>query len=139
MANRIVISPKGHTKPIARYSPAISVSISPGDRMVFISGQVSSDAAGETVSVGDPAGQARYVFEKIEHLLVEAGGIMEDIVSLVIYLTDMENFEAISEVRNKVLTEPPPSSTLVEVSRLAVTDHLVEISAIAVLPSERKS
>jgi enamine deaminase RidA (YjgF/YER057c/UK114 family) len=138
MANKIIISPKGHTKPIARYSPAISVAIAPGDRMVFISGQVSSDASGQPVSVGDPAGQAWYVFEKIEQLLVEAGGGMDNIVSLVIYLTNIENFEAVSEVRNKVLAEPPPSSTLVEVSRLALPHHLVEISAIAVLSSDGK-
>ena len=136
MTKRVVISPKGHTKPIARYSPAISVAISPGDRLLFISGQVASDSAGKTVFPGDPAGQTGYVFEKIEHLLVEAGGGLRDLVSLIIYLTDMANFEVVSSVRNRVLAEPAPTSTLLEVSGLALADHLVEISAVAVLSSD---
>ena len=62
-------------------------------------------------------------------------GSLADLVSVIIYVTDIANFAAISEVRNRVLRDPPPASTLVEVSRLAIAEHLVEISATALISS----
>lgn len=49
----------------------------------------------------------------------------------------MADFAAVSAVRNRVLSAPAPSSTLVEVSRLAIAEHLVEISGVAVVEERR--
>jgi len=54
-------------------------------------------------------------------------------VNVVIYLADIGDFIGVSAVRNKILGDPAPASTLVVVNRLAEADCLVEISGIAVV------
>ncbi|GHJ26091.1 MULTISPECIES: RidA family protein [Streptomyces] len=130
------VRPAGHTPPIGRYSPAVSVPVG-GGRLVFVSGQVSADGEGRTIGPGDAATQAETVFHRISEVLKAAGGTLADLVSLVIYLVDLDDFTAVSTVRNRVLADPAPSSTLVEVSSLAIRDHLVEISGVAFVPDGR--
>ena len=129
------IHPSGHTLPIGRYSPAVAVPLDGKRTMVFISGQVAGNAEGRTVGVGDPGCQTEEVFRRIAEILHEVGGDVGDLVSVVVYLADMAHFPAVSAVRDRVLRAPPPASTLVEVARLAVADHLVEISGVAVVRS----
>ncbi|MFC9268304.1 RidA family protein [Streptomyces zhihengii] len=131
------VQPPGHTLPIGKYSPAVSVPLDGGRRMVFVSGQVSSDAEGRVIGPGDAALQAETVFRLLSEVLAEAGGELSDLVSVVVYLADMADFAAVSAVRNRVLGDPAPSSTLVEVSRLAIAEHLVEISGVAVVGEGR--
>ncbi|MBW5248087.1 RidA family protein [Streptomyces poriferorum] len=132
-----VIQPPGHTLPIGKYSPAVSVPLGNGRRMVFVSGQVSSDAEGTVIGPGDATVQTETVFRLLSEVLKKAGGELADLVSVVIYLSDMADFAAVSAVRNRVLSDPAPSSTLVEVSRLAIAEHLVEISGVAVVEERR--
>jgi 2-iminobutanoate/2-iminopropanoate deaminase len=133
-----VIQPPSFSRPIGRYSPGIKVPLS-GDRsLLFISGQVATDEQGHTVGVGDPEAQTRKVFENLGRVLQEAGGGFGDLVAVTIYVTDMANFAAVSRVRNEVFALAAPSSTFVEVKGLAIKEHLVEISAIAVI-SDRSS
>lgn len=121
--------PAGHSKPIGRYSPGVAV-----DRLVFVSGQVATDVHGAVLHPGDAAGQAEVVFERIGQVLAEAGGTLSDLVSVVVYVVDVKrDFPAVSGVRNRLLGEPAPASTLVEVSRLAEDGCLVEISGVAVV------
>jgi enamine deaminase RidA (YjgF/YER057c/UK114 family) len=127
------LQPPGHTRPIGKYSPGIAMPLGGGRSLVFVSGQVASDEQGRVVGAGDPRRQAEAVFANLDAVLSVAGGSLADLVSVVIYLTDISNFTAVSEVRNRVLADPPPSSTLVEVSRLAIAEHLVEISGVALI------
>jgi enamine deaminase RidA (YjgF/YER057c/UK114 family) len=62
-----------------------------------------------------------------------AGGTMDNIVKVTVYLTDMKHFEEVHEVRAEYFKESPPASTMVEVSRLVSPEWLIEIDAIAVL------
>jgi 2-iminobutanoate/2-iminopropanoate deaminase len=128
------VVPHGHTAPIGRYSPAIAVPLADGRRLLFISGQVPGSPTGEVASTTAQA-QAEEVFERLGDVLVAAGGGIGDLVSLTIYLLDMADFPAVSAVRNRVLGDPPPSSTLVQVASLAVAEHRVEISGVAVVPA----
>jgi enamine deaminase RidA (YjgF/YER057c/UK114 family) len=128
------VLPPGHSKPIGRYSPAIRVPIGEGS-LVFISGQVATDAAGGLIGGDDPGAQAEAVFDRLREVLASAGGDLRHLVSLVIYLTDMSDFAAVSAVRNRLLEEPAPSSTLVEVSGLAEPGIRVEISGVAYVPA----
>lgn len=133
---RRILQPADHTAPIGAYSPGMSVTLAPGTRLVFISGQVASDAAGEVVAPDDAAAQAEFVFQRMAAVLAEAGGSLADLVNVTIYLTDIREFPQVSEVRNRRLGDARPASTLVEVSRLAVPGHRVEISGMAVLSGE---
>ena len=128
-----VVQPPAFSKPIGRYSPGVRVPLGGGRWLLFVSGQVATDAEGRTVGPGDPGRQTRKVFENLSRVLEEAGGSLGDLVSITIYLTRMADFAAVSAVRNEALAGFAPSSTLVEVKGLAVADHLVEISGVAVI------
>ena len=127
------LQPASHTQPIGKYSPGVRVPVGPDKALVFVSGQVASDESGNVIGAGDAKRQTEVVFANIDAVLGEAGGCLKDLVSVVIYITDMQNFGAVSGVRNAVLGNPAPSSTFVEVARLAIPEHLVEISGIAVI------
>lgn len=126
--------PADHTRPLGRYSPGIEVALDPDRSLLFISGQVAGDASGGIVGLDDPARQTDAAIDNLESVLHVAGGHLGDVVSVTIFVTDMRHFAAVSEVRNRRFSaDPPPASTLVEVSRLAVREHLVEINAVAVV------
>jgi len=94
---------------------------------------VSLDKNGNVVFPNDAAMQTDYIFHKIENLLHEAGGSLDNIVKVVIYVTNMDDFPMISPIRNRFLEKARPVSTLVEVSRLTIDDCVIEIEATAIL------
>lgn len=110
-----------------------ATAIEASGRLVFVSGMTARRPDGEIVGVGDIAAQTRQVCENIRAALVAAGGTLEDVCRLDVYVRDIDHFAAIHEVRAQFFHEPLPASTMVEVSRLAHPDYLIEINAIAVL------
>lgn len=133
MVDRTALVPKSHSRPIGKYSPGVALMTSTASRWVFLSGQVAIDANGKVLGRNNPAEQAEFVFERLRRVLAEADGGLGDLVSLVIYLVDVKHFDAVSAVRNRILSDPAPASTLVVVSHLAESECLVEISGVAVL------
>jgi enamine deaminase RidA (YjgF/YER057c/UK114 family) len=77
--------------------------------------------------------QARAIFAKIKHLMEAAGGRMDDIVKVVIYVTDIKRREEVWKARREVFSGDFPVSTLIEIRALAAPDLLVEIDAIGIL------
>ena len=65
------------------------------------------------------------------------GGRMSDIVSLVHYATDIEQFMKTGDIRKQVFAEPFPITTTVEVSRLYRPELMIEITAVAEIPRKR--
>ena len=102
-------------------------------RLVFISGMTSRRADGSIAGVGDIEAQTRQVCENIKVAVEAAGGTMDDICRVDVYIRNMEQFDAIHKVRREYFPSPPPASTLVEVSKFTHPDYLIEISAIAVV------
>jgi len=101
-------------------------------RMLFISGQISYDN-GELVGLGDPLEQCRQCFRHINSFVTAAGGTMDDIVSLNIFLSDIRFRQASFDARAEVFNAPGPSATVVGGVDFAFDDLLVEISAVAML------
>lgn len=101
--------------------------------MLFISGQVAFDKDNNVVGVGDPTAQTRQTLENMKAVLAAVGATFENIVKVTVYITDMKNFDAIHKVRQEYFSRSPPASTLIQVSKLAHPDLLVEIDAVAVL------
>jgi enamine deaminase RidA (YjgF/YER057c/UK114 family) len=99
---------------------------------VFIAGMTAT-VDKQTVGGDSMYGQAKTIFGKIKALIEAAGGKMDDIVKVVIYVTDIQRREEVWKARREVFTDPFPVSTLVEVRSLFPKDILVEIDAIAVL------
>lgn len=99
---------------------------------VFIAG-MTAQLGNEVVGGASMYGQAQAIFTKIKHLMESVGGRMDDIVKVVIYVTDIARREDVWQARRKVFTGDFPVSTLVEVAALARPELLVEIEAIAIL------
>jgi enamine deaminase RidA (YjgF/YER057c/UK114 family) len=100
---------------------------------IYVSGQVAMDAAGQVVGAGDVAVQARQAFENLRLALNAAGAELSDVVKLTTFVTDMASARpAFRAARDAVITNNPPASTLVEVSRLFRDEFLIEVEAVAV-------
>jgi enamine deaminase RidA (YjgF/YER057c/UK114 family) len=126
------INPEGMHRPTG-YTHVVEVTTG---RPVYISGQVALDGAGELVGPGDVAAQARQVFENLQAALGSVGAGFEQVVKLTFYLVDATQMPAVREVRDRYVdTAQPPASTAVEVRRLVRDDLLVEVEAVAILPS----
>ena len=97
---------------------------------VFVAG-MTARAGAEVVGGDSMYGQSKAIFEKIRHLMEAAGGRMDDIVKVVIFVTDIKNREKVWKARREVFTGDFPVSTLVQVAALASPDIKVEIEAVA--------
>lgn len=103
-------------------------------RLVFVSGCVATDAEGRTVAGSDVVAQARQVHENLRRCLAAAGATFADVCKVTVFLKNVADRERVNTVRQAYFGAHRPASTLVEISRLARDDLLVEIEAIAVLP-----
>jgi 2-iminobutanoate/2-iminopropanoate deaminase len=112
---------------------AQAIEIEAKGRLVFISGMVAKGADGSVVGAGDIEAQTRQVCENLKAAIEAAGGTMDDICRVDVYVRNMEHFERIHKVRREYFKAPPPASTMVEVSKFTAPDYLIEINAIAVL------
>ncbi|HEY1821722.1 MAG TPA: RidA family protein [Trebonia sp.] len=102
--------------------------------VVYLRGQVGQNLdTAESVGLGDVEAQAEQAMANIKALLDEAGGSVQDIVKVVVYLTDIRYREPVYRVMGKWLKGVYPVSTGIVVSALARPEWLVEIDATAVL------
>jgi enamine deaminase RidA (YjgF/YER057c/UK114 family) len=100
---------------------------------VFIAGMTAGDGKGGLLGDGSVYSQARETFTKIKHLIEAAGGTMNDIVRVDIYVTDIKQREGVWKARQEFFTGDFPASTLVEVRALATPQLSVEVNAIGFL------
>jgi len=105
-------------------------------RLVFISGMTARCADGSIAGIGDIEAQTRQVCENIKAAVEAAGGTMDDICRVDVYIRNMEQFDAIHKVRREYFHEPLPASTMVEVVKMTHPDYLIEINAIAVIENQ---
>lgn len=104
-------------------------------RTVFLRGACPQDLdTAENVGVGDPVAQAHRVMQNIRQLIGEAGGEMEHLCKLVVYLTDVRHREAVYRVMGEYIRGVHPVCTGLVVVALARPEWLVEIDATAVIP-----
>ena len=105
--------------------------------LVYIAGQVSSDASGKLVGEGNFEAQVEQVFKNLKLALEAAGATMADIVKLNTYLVaevSQDDLPKMRAIRDRYLNkEKPPASTLVVVSRLARPGWLIEIEVVAAI------
>ena len=121
-------------KPGGHFAQAIAVEAT--GRLVFISGMVAQRPDGTIAGVGDITEQTRQVCENVKAAVEAAGGTLDDVCRVDVYVRNMEHFEAIHKVRAQYFKPPLPASTMVEVTKMTSPDYLIEISAIAVLPAK---
>ncbi|MFE4669793.1 RidA family protein [Streptomyces sp. NPDC056716] len=116
--------------PAAQYAHVVMGS----GRFVAVAGQVALDERGELVGAGDPAAQARQVFENLRRCLAAAGAGFEDVVKLTYFLTDMAHLPAVREARAAHIPDDRlPAASAVRVAGLVRPEFLMEIEAFAVV------
>ncbi|GHI86422.1 RidA family protein [Streptomyces xanthophaeus] len=107
-------------------------------RFVAVSGQCALDERGEVVGAGDPAAQARQVFENLRRCLAAAGATFDDVVKLTYFVTDVAHLPAVREARDAVIpADRLPASSAVQVAALFRPELLLEVEAFAVVPEAR--
>jgi 2-iminobutanoate/2-iminopropanoate deaminase len=123
------IDPADHVRSASRYSQAIETA--PGRRYLHLSGQIG--LAPDGTLAGTPRGQHEQCFANVLRLLAAAGMGREHLVRLNAYLVGTEQVALYREVRDEVLGDARPASTVVLVAGLARPEWLVEIEAVAAL------
>jgi enamine deaminase RidA (YjgF/YER057c/UK114 family) len=124
------LEPRSIHPPFARYSHGVEVP--PGWRLVVCSGQLGIAVDG--IVPDDASAQAELCFANIAAILAEVGLGLADIVRLNAFVSDRSYLGAYMAVRDRLVGDPPPASTLVIVSGFARPDFKVEVEAIAAAP-----
>lgn len=123
--NKEAISSDNAPAAIGTYSQAIKT----GD-LVFLSGQIPLDPATMKVVDGDFEARARQVFDNLSAVAEAAGGKLDNIVKLTIFLTDLDNFASVNSVMEQYFDQPFPARAAVGVASLPKG---VDVEADAIL------
>ncbi len=110
---------------IGTYSQAVEAG-----GLVFLSGQIPLDPATMEVVDGDFEARARQVFENLQAVAVAAGGSLDQVVKLTIFLTDLGNFATVNRVMEDYFRQPYPARAAVGVASLPKG---VDVEADAIL------
>ncbi|MCH7481148.1 MAG: RidA family protein [Chloroflexi bacterium] len=127
MSNRINISSGAKWEEIFGYSRAVRVG-----NVIEVAGTAAVDENSELVGEGDMYAQAKYILQKIEWAIQEAGGQMSDVVRTRVFLTDFGLFDELACAHQEVFGEIKPASTAVE-AKMVDARMLVEIEATAIV------
>ena len=100
--------------------------------LVFLSGQTPLDPATGNLVEGDIAVQARQAFDNIKAVVAAAGGTMDDIVRVGLYLTDLSQFGEVNAVMAEYFASPYPARSTIEVPALP-KGATFEVDAVMVL------
>lgn len=114
------------------YSNCVRVRSGP---TLYISGQLGLDPSGKLAGPG-VAEQAEQALENIKRILAANGATMNDVVKVTVYVTDIDELDAIAPARMKHFPKDGPASVIVEISRLAIAGAKVEIEAIATVEEQ---
>ena len=128
---RINYSSGAKWEDIVGYSRAVRIG-----NTIEVTGTVAVNASGETVGVGDAYAQTRFIIEKIETVLKQAGASLSDVVSTRMFVTDISRWEEYGRAHGEFFRGIKPCTTMVEVSALIDPEYLVEIEATAILSQE---
>ncbi|MDX1404495.1 MAG: RidA family protein [Woeseiaceae bacterium] len=112
---------------IGSYSQAIQTG-----NLVFLSGQIPLDPDTMEIVDGDFEARARRVFDNLKAVAEAAGGSLDQIVKLTVYLTDLDNFAAVNQVMGEYFGQPYPARAALEVAALPKGSD-VEAEAILAL------
>ena len=110
---------------IGTYSQAIATG-----SLVFLSGQIPLDPATMEVVDGDFEARARRVFDNLAAVAAAAGGSLDDVVKLTVFLTDHDNFATVNSVMEDYFQQPFPARAAVGVASLPKG---VDVEADAIL------
>jgi aryl-alcohol dehydrogenase-like predicted oxidoreductase/enamine deaminase RidA (YjgF/YER057c/UK114 family) len=127
-SQRQFVESGSHWEPLAGYARAVRY----GQR-VLVSGTTATHGSGRLVGQGDAAVQATYILDKIAASLRALGGRLNDVVRTRVYLTDLDDWQAVCAVHGQYFGEIRPVNTMLQVAGLVGEGYRVEIEAEAEL------
>ena len=129
------IQPQGMHVVMRAGQPAYThvVTVSGTGKMIFVAGQLARDANGNLFGKGDMRAQIQQVGENIKTGLEAAGATLADIVKTNTFVTNYEEYTKHGDMRARYFGPATPTSTTVQITRLADPEAMVEIEAIAVI------
>ena len=125
-----IVSPKLR-QPSGHFSHATMIEAR--GRLVFISGMTARRADGTIAGIGNIEAQTRQVCENVKSAVEQAGGSLDDICRVDVFVRNIEHFDQIHKVRREYFKPPAPASTMVEICKMTSPNYLIEINAIAVI------
>jgi len=123
-SNKQIIYTKNAPEPIGPYSQAVKIA-----NVIYISGQIPIDAKTGELVAGDFYTQANQAITNLSEITKEAGGNLDDIVKVTVYMTDLSNFAILNKVMMKYFHKPYPARVAIEVKGLP-KHASIEIEAI---------
>ncbi|KZY32742.1 MULTISPECIES: RidA family protein [unclassified Oleiphilus] len=129
MSNKSIIQTADAPEAIGTYSQAVKVG-----ETVFLSGQIPLDPSTMSLVEGDISTQITRVFDNLTAVCNAAGGTLQDIVKLNIFLTDLGHFATVNEIMAKYFEAPYPARAAIGVASLP-KDAQVEMDGIMVMNS----
>jgi enamine deaminase RidA (YjgF/YER057c/UK114 family) len=130
MSSRINYSSGSKWEEIVGYSRAVKVG-----NLVEVTGTVASDEEGVVVGEEDAYLQTKYIYQKIEAVLLRAGAEMKDVIRVRMFVTDISRWQEYGKAHSEVFKDIKPCNTMVEVSALIEPQYLIEIEATAIIES----
>ncbi|SFR34620.1 RidA family protein [Halogeometricum limi] len=106
---------------------------------VHVSGTTATDRDGNVVGEGDAYAQTKQALKNVERALSEADASVADVVRTRLYVTDIDDWEAVGEAHAELLGDVRPAATMVEVNRLVAPELLVEVEATAIVHEEERA
>jgi 2-iminobutanoate/2-iminopropanoate deaminase len=118
--------------PVPQDSRSTAVKVK-GGTLLFLAGHTASQPRPDA-DLGNLDAQFNATFDKIKNTLAKAGGTIDDIVSMSVFITDLRLVPQFNKLTKELFKKGYPAVTFIEVSHLARPQSLIEIQPIAVIP-----
>ena len=110
------------------YSRAVKVGNS-----IEVSGTVAVDEENNLIGEGDAYLQTKFILQKIEAVLLQAGATLADVVRTRMFVTDISRWEAYGRAHGEAFADIRPCTSMIEVKSLIRPEYLIEIEATAII------
>ena len=113
---------------IVGYSRAVRIGST-----VEVTGTVSVNENNELIGANNAYEQTKFIIQKIEKVLINAGASLKDVVRTRMFVTDINRWEEYGKAHGEFFQHIKPCTTMIEVSKLIAPEYLIEIEATAII------
>ena len=126
--HRINYSSGAKWEDIVGYSRAVKIG-----NLIEVTGTVAVDENNNVAGKNDAYEQTKFIIQKIERVLQQAGASLKDVVRTRMFVTDISRWEEYGRAHGEFFKDIKPCTSMIEISSLIDKDYLIEIEATAIL------